>query len=104
MIKSDPAGGDTTTTSYDSNGRVAKVAYPGAASDSYTYDALNRVSTITHADSNVIHIWYGANVSSNGGRTSQFCSTTGYPALSKDEAGHLRQTWTDGLVRAGAEP
>ena len=98
-LVSDPAGGDTTTTTYDSNGRVEKVAYPGSASDTYSYDALNRVSSVTHADSNVAYTYYGANVSTNGGRSTQFCSVTGYPTLTKDEAGHSRQTWTDGLGR-----
>ena len=106
-LVSDPDGQTYVATSYDSLGRIASVTNPyrGSSSggDTYTYDALNRGISLTHADSNTAYTYYGAAVGSNGGRTTQICSTAtyglGYPTLFKDEANKLRQIWTDGLGR-----
>jgi RHS repeat-associated protein len=48
-----------------------------------------------------MYTYYGPDVSSHGGRSSQLCSGygVGYPVLIKDEAAKLRQTWTDGFGR-----
>ncbi len=107
-LNSDPAGTDLTTTSYDDLGRVSNVSNPyrsgsSTGSDTYGYDALSRVTGVTHADSNASHTYYGSNVTSEGGLGSQLCSSStyglGYPSLYADEKGKLRETWTDALGR-----
>ncbi len=108
ILVSDPDGSDTVATTYDSNGRVHTVSTPYRSTssptdglESYTYDGLDRKSTVTHADSQVASTYYGAFVSSYGGLSGQKCSGygVGYPILIIDEAKNLRQTWTDGLGR-----
>jgi len=106
-LVNDPDGETTTATSYDSNGRVSETTYPyrGTANgyDAYTYDALDRVISITHADGTSSSIAYGASVSGTGVNTSQLCSSTtyglGYPTLVTDESGRVREIWADGFGR-----
>jgi RHS repeat-associated protein len=98
-LVNDPGGQTYVDTSYDLFGRVASVSNPYRGSstggDSYAYDGLNRVTSVTHPDSNLALTAYGA---SAGG--TQSCSTgVGYPTLFTDEAGKKRRTWTDGLGR-----
>lgn len=106
-LVSDPDGETTVATSYDSNDRVSQSDYPYRgtvnAYDQYTYDPVDRVTTVTHADSTSASIAYGASVSGTGVNTSQLCSSStygyGYPTLATDEAGKMREIWTDGFGR-----
>lgn len=107
-LVSDPDGQDTVLTTYDSNGRVHTVSNPYRSlssptdgTETYGYDGLDRKTTVTRADNNVAYSYYGANAGTNGGLSAQKCSGfgTGYPILSKDEAGNLRESWTDGFGR-----
>ncbi len=107
-LVSDPGGQTTAATAYDLNGRVQKRSNPyRSTSDSTygwttpTYDGLNRVTQTQDPDGSVVYTYYGATVSSHGGRSSQMCSGygVGYPLLDVDEAGKLRQTWIDGFGR-----
>ncbi|HMD96193.1 MAG TPA: hypothetical protein VKM93_02530, partial [Terriglobia bacterium] len=97
-------------TTYDSLGRLATASNPYQSSgdpsygkDTYGYDALSRVTSVTHADSNSRTIAYGAAVGGTGVNTSQLCSSAtyglGFPSLSTDEAGKQREFWTDALGR-----
>ena len=56
----------------------------------------NRTS---HADSNVLHRYFGAAVSGGGGAASQLCAAgtfgLGFPILSVDEAGKKLQKWVN---------
>jgi len=57
----------------------------------------------TRQDSSLLKKYYGAQVSTGGGASSQLCSSSGfglgYPILTIDEAGNKSQTWTDGFGR-----
>lgn len=99
-----------TDTTYDALGRRLSVSNPYQSTgdstygkDTYLYDALSRITSITHQDNNSTTGFYGAAVPSNGGRSTQLCSSTnygyGFPTLSSDEAGRMRQSWTDALGR-----
>jgi RHS repeat-associated protein len=109
VLVSDPDTQTTIDTIYDSNGRMHSVSNPHRSSSNPTdgtetysvYDGLDRKLQVTRADGSVAYISYGAAVSSNGGRSSQICSGygVGYPVLNIDEAGHKRQSWTDGFGR-----
>jgi RHS repeat-associated protein len=99
-LVNDPDGQTYVSTSYDFLGRLSTVSNPyrGSSSggDTYAYDALNRVTQVTHADSSYSQISYG-------GTASQNCSAStygyGFPILSADESGNKRQTFTDALGR-----
>ncbi len=96
----DPGGATSVATGYDEWGREASVTNPYRGSsgvgDSYTYDALNRVTHVTHADSSVSTMTYG-------GGTAQTCSATtyglAYSQVTTDEVGNQRQLFTDALGR-----
>ncbi len=106
-LVNDPDGETTTATSYDSNGRIAVVTTPyrgtSSGQDSYSYDAINRIVSITHQDGTIKSTKYGSSISTSGGITTQLCSSSsyglGYPVLVIDEAGKKRQVWTDGFSR-----
>jgi len=99
-LVNDPDGQTYVATSYDSEGRPSTVSNPYRTSstggDTYTYDALNRVTKVTHADSSYSQTSYG-------GSASQTCSAStygySYPSLHTDESGNQRQTFTDALGR-----
>ena len=96
----DPSGETKVLATYDKLSRQASVTNPYRGSsgggDSYTYDALNRVTMVTHADSSYSQITYG-------GGTAQTCSAStygyGYATVTTDEVGHQRQSFTDALGR-----
>ncbi len=98
-LVNDPDGETYVATTYDAAGRVASVSNPYRGSptggDSYTYDALSRVTRVTHADSSYSQTAYGTN--------SQNCSSStygyGYSTLYTDEVGNQRQIFTDALGR-----
>jgi len=98
-LVSDPDGETYVTTSYDALGRTSTVSNPyrtSSVGNTYAYDALNRVTKVTHADSSYFQIAYG-------GSASQSCSPStygyGYPTLYSDEVQDKRQTFTDALGR-----
>lgn len=107
VATSDPDGNTTVTTSFDTNSRVQSVSNPyrgtSNGSESYVYDALDRVLQITHVDGHVSSVYYGPSVGSQGGAASQLCApgtyNAGYPILKIDEANNKLQSWIDGLGR-----
>jgi RHS repeat-associated protein len=109
IVVSDPDGVDTKATTYDANARLLSVSNPyrSPSDPTYgwttsTYDGLDRVIQTTRQDSSLLKKYYGAQVSTGGGASSQLCSSSfglGYPILTIDEASNKRQTWTDGLGR-----
>jgi RHS repeat-associated protein len=110
ILVSDPDGQITTSTVYDSNGRVQKRSNPfRSTSDATygwstpTYDGLNRITQSLRQDGSISKTYFGAAVSAGAGAASQLCSPTtyglGYPVLSVDEAGHKSQSWNDGFGR-----
>jgi RHS repeat-associated protein len=106
-LVNDPDGETSMETSYDANSRTSSVTTPYRGSstgqDSYSYDGLDRITTLTHADGTAISTYYGLGVGSHGGNGSQLCSSAtygiGYPALVIDEAGKKREAWTDAFGR-----
>jgi RHS repeat-associated protein len=109
-LLSDPEGATYSDVTYDSTGRVSTATNPYRTTteptygvESVAYDGLGRASTFTHADNNALHSYFGANVASGGGRSSQLCATgtygIGYPSLTVDEAGKKRQIWGDAFGR-----
>ncbi len=110
ILVSDPEGQTTISTAYDSLGRVLKTSNPYRHTsdptygfDTRAYDALNRVTSITHQDSNVISTYYGGDVGTHGGAGTQLCASgtygLGYPVLSVDESGMKHEMWKDALGR-----
>ena len=104
ILVSDPDGQTTTQTDYDSNGRVLDTSHPyRSTSDStygletVSYDGLDRPVKVTHQDGTTRKIYYGKNVTGGGGLTAQRCTSCqlGYPTLTVDEVGKVRQVWTD---------
>lgn len=106
VLMTDPDGQTTTTTSYNSEGQISNLTNPERSSsddtygsDTYTYDGLGHVIKVAHSDGTSASTYYGAAVTNGGGISTQLCSTTtnglGYPALFVDEAGKIRQVWSD---------
>jgi RHS repeat-associated protein len=108
ILVNDPDGQTIVKTDYDASGRVLDTSHPyRTTSDStygfetVTYDAQDRPTKVTHQDGTVAKTYYGNNVIGGGGLTQQQCITNGtscsrgYPTLSVDEAGKIRQVWTD---------
>jgi RHS repeat-associated protein len=108
-LVNDPDGETYSDMTFDSTGRVATISNPYRTMSDPTYgletpyyDGLDRTYQVKHADNNIAHMYYGASVGTNGGASSQLCSSSyglGYPVLIVDEAGNKRQTWTDGFGR-----
>ena len=104
-LTSDPAGTDIVETYYDSLGRVSTATYPyrttSTGYDTYSYDALSRLVSITHADGDKITYMYGSAVSGASGNGSQRCWTSGsgYETLVADEQGTLSEMWQDSRGR-----
>src|SRR3989441_425046 len=99
-LVNDPEGQTYVDSTYDSLGRVASVTNPyrtgsSFGSENYAYDPLNRLTTITHADTNTVQVSYGSGAQSCASGTYG----VGYPALVTDEAAHQRQAFTDALGR-----
>jgi len=110
ILVNDPEGATTVARVYDSLGRLQKTSNPYRSTsdptygfDTRAYDALNRVKSITHQDSNVVSMYFGSDVSTHGGASSQLCASgtygLGFPALTVDEAGKKSQSWADALGR-----
>ena len=105
-LVSDPDGESTSTVSYYGNSEAETVtpllrSGNEPVADTFTYDGLGRMLTDTNAQSTAKNWYYGANVSSGGGLTSQACSAStygyGFPVVGSDESGYKRETWTDGI-------
>jgi len=112
QLVNDPDGSTTISSIvYDSSGRIKTSANPYRTTSDPTYgvetpsyDGLNRVTQVKHADNDAAKVYYGAAVSNvTGANTTQLCSYSysgyGYPTVSVDEAGNMRETWTDGFGR-----
>jgi RHS repeat-associated protein len=101
-----PGGPVSVDTAYEAKGRVNSVSHPyqsGPVYESYSYDGIDRSVQNTHPDNQSVHAYYGPNVVSSGGLSSQQGSPStygyGYPVLYVDEAGKERQEWHDGFGR-----
>lgn len=110
VTSTDPDGQTTITTAYDSHGRLLKVSNPYRSTsdptygfETYGYDGLDRVLSVTHADGHVSSIDYGTSVGSAGGAATQLCPAAtyhaGFPILTIDEANNKLQSWIDGFGR-----
>ena len=108
ILVTDPSAQTAVGVSYDLNGRVQSVTNPHRSAndptygvESYTYDGMDRLLTVTRADnSSVLHTHYGTDVVSYGGVPSPLCSgVVGYPILTLDESGNPRQVWIDAFGR-----
>jgi len=111
QLVNDPDGATTTgSVVYDTSSRIHTSANPYRSTSDPTYgletpsyDGLNRATQVLHADNDVAKMYYGAAVSGvTGANTTQLCVSTfgyGYPAVSVDEAGKMRESWSDGFGR-----
>src|ERR1700692_2366886 len=92
LLVNDPDGQTEIDITYDSNGRVATISNPYRTGSDPTYgletpayDGLDRTLKITHADSNVAYMYFGYQITSTLGQTTQQCSSStygkGYPVL-----------------------
>lgn len=104
-LASDPSGAIKVDTGFDGNDRAQTQSNPYRSTNDPTYgietdtfDGLDRATQQSHADSNAVHVYYGAAVGSAGGAASQLCGSSTYglgvPALTIDEAGKKQQKWT----------
>jgi RHS repeat-associated protein len=101
-LVSDPAGETYVDTTYDSLGRAYTKSNPYRSTsdptygmDTYSYDALNRTTRITHSDSSYSQVAYGTGTQSCAASTYGY----GYPTLNTEESGNQRRTFTDALGR-----
>jgi RHS repeat-associated protein len=110
VLVSDPDGATTTATSYDSLGRVhnstnpyRSTSDPTYGTETFSYDSLNRTTSVVLADGSIANAFYGAGVGAAGGNTTQLCSSgtygLGYPAMKVDPSGRKVQRWSDALGR-----
>ncbi len=101
-LVSDPSGETYVDTTFDSLGRMytrtnpyRSTSDPTYGQDTYSYDALNRVTKVMHSDSSYSQVAYGSG--------TQLCAAStygyGYPTLATDESGNQRRTFTDSLGR-----
>lgn len=106
ILVSDPDGQTISMkTDYDTDGRALDTYHPYRSAtdptygkETYTYDLLDRPIETAHADGTAIRTYYGSAVVGAGGITNQLCSANcnlGYPVLTADEAGKMRQVWND---------
>ncbi len=107
-LANNPSGQSYETATYDSLNRAATVSHPNFGVtdpndvvETPHYDGLSRSLGVTHPDGESTQIAYGASVTALGGLSAQQGSGygVGFPVLSVDEAGNLRQEWLDGFGR-----
>ncbi len=108
-VVNDPDGATNVDKTYDTSGRVQttsnpyrSVSDPTYGLETSTFDGLNRVTQVSHADGNTVRTSYGSAVVGAGGINAQLCSSSyglGYPVLVVDETNQKRESWTDGLGR-----
>jgi YD repeat-containing protein len=110
VLANDPDGATTTSTNYDSLGRVLSKTNPYRSTsdptygvETNTYDGMSRITEDTHADGSSSKKVYGSAVGAAGGIGTQLCSSgtygMGYPVLSLDPSTKKRQRWLDALGR-----
>jgi hypothetical protein len=111
-LVNDPDGQTQVDTQYDADGRAKTLSNPHRSASAPTdgletpsYDGMDRVTSVQHADTSLVSTYYGAAITSTLGQTTQQCTPTstygiGFPTLVVDEAGNKRETWTDGFGRA----
>src|SRR5262249_6180026 len=92
----DPEGNDCVDTAYDSNGRVSSKSNPhrttAAATDGNTYfqyDGLDRPTSVTEPDGNILSTSYGI----------QSVPVLAQTVTTTDETGRQRRVATDGFGR-----
>ena len=97
-------------STYDAVGRLWTQTHPYCGSgdpnnvvETFFYDALDRQTSVVHPDNEGTQVAFGANVGTLAGLTSQQGSPStygyGYPQVTQDESGNLRQQWLDGFGR-----
>lgn len=105
-LVNNPSGTSGVSATYDNMNRISTLSHPNfGASDpndvleTTTYDGLGRTKKIVHPDSESIQKAYGAAVTALGGLSLQKRAAygVGFPVLSVDERGNLRQKWLDGF-------
>jgi len=108
-VVNNPAGQVNTSTSYDTMNRQATVSHPNFGMgdpnnvvETASYAALQQ--SVTHPDGQSTLTAYGPKATAVAGALSAQQGSTatygvGYPVLTKDEAGNLRQEWIDGFGR-----
>ena len=110
ILVNNPIGPVEVDSSYDTNGRLYTQSHPYSGSgdpnhvlETIGYDALDRQISTMHPDGQSQQVFSGPNVVNVGGLTSQqgVASTYGYgyPQVSEDESGYMRQQWLDGFGR-----
>jgi RHS repeat-associated protein len=112
QLVNDPDGSAYTSYfSYDTSGRISSSANPYRTTSEPTYgvetasyDGLNRTTQIAHADSNTIKAYFGPSITTlRGANSSQLCSGSlynyGFPSVTIDEAGNMKEYWIDGFGR-----
>jgi RHS repeat-associated protein len=109
-LLNNPIGPVEVDSTYDSGGRLQSQSHPYSGSgdpnrvfEAFSYDAVGRQISTTHPDGEAQLVAYGPNVGNLLGATIQQSSGAvygyGYPQVSEDESGHLRQQWLDGFGR-----
>jgi RHS repeat-associated protein len=110
ILVNNPIGSVQVDSSYDIGGRLSTQSHPYSGSgdqnhvfETFSYDAFDRQISTTHPDGQVQQAAFGPNVGNFGGLTSQQGTASaygyGYPQVSEDESGNLRQQWLDGFGR-----
>jgi RHS repeat-associated protein len=107
-VINNPAGQTTVSSTYDSMSRTATVSHPNFGTsdpndvvETQHYDGLSRSLGVTHPDGEATKTAYGAAVTALGGLSAEKNSAygVGFPVVSVDEQGNLRQRWLDGFGR-----
>jgi RHS repeat-associated protein len=110
ILVNNPIGPVEVDDSYDSAGRLSTQSHPYSGSgdpnhvsEVLGYDAYSRQVSTTHPDGQSQQTGYGPNVGNLGGLSSQQGAASaygyGYPQISQDESGNVRQQWVDGFGR-----
>jgi len=103
-----PAGQTQVMGTFDGLNRIATLTHPNFGSNDPNdvvetphYDGLGRSLGVTHPDGQATKTAYGAAVAALGGLSAPKSSAygVGFPVLSVDEQGNLRQKWLDGFGR-----
>jgi RHS repeat-associated protein len=104
QLVNSPGGTTGVDTSYDSSARVQTVSHPWGPSnpkvyETFSYDGQDRLIQVQHPDSQTQQTRYGPGVISGVQQTSPTTYGYGYPEQMTQEAGKLKQAWTDAFGR-----